>query len=392
MTIVLLFPQKVALDFARHMNNQIFFESSGRTASRPTTVNGDTNEVQLRSISDYYTLNDKNGEPALYVINYGNDSGYIVISADFRYEPVCAYSDHGNLYANDSIPSAMGSWFGHTVENIEMLRNLEYDNSAPAGKEWQRWDSLMTTLGVVNLEHHYPPLPDPCVNPIPSVVVQPLLGNIAWGQGCGFNDLCPNLSCNLCNDHAKAGCVAIAMAQVIKYWQYPTQYNYSSMPDNYGNYDVQDLIHHVGESVNMDYGCSESGAGGGFWNWLNGNSVISTRLKDVFDYTTADYDANFTSGDKWTITGNIDAGKPVILGGYTSQGSIFGWHWGTGGGHEWVCDGYKLNGTVCYKHVWFHMNWGWNGYDNGWYYWNDWSVPSVGNFQYCQSFIYNIHP
>jgi hypothetical protein len=30
-------------------------------------------------------------------------------------------------------------------------------------------------------------------------------------------------------------------------------------------------------------------------------------------------------------------------------------------GHEWVCDGWRWSDDM------FHMNWGWSGYDNGWF-------------------------
>jgi len=42
--------------------------------------------------------------------------------------------------------------------------------------------------------------------------------------GGGYNDMCPNLGCNPIgyNHNAPTGCVATAMAQVIRYWAAPT--------------------------------------------------------------------------------------------------------------------------------------------------------------------------
>ncbi|MEI9934863.1 MAG: C10 family peptidase [Ferruginibacter sp.] len=55
---------------------------------------------------------------------------------------------------------------------------------------------------------------------------------ITWGQDCSYNNLCPNSNCSDCSPEAVTGCVATAMAQVIRYW-HPTNsfnYNYTSMP------------------------------------------------------------------------------------------------------------------------------------------------------------------
>ena len=52
----------------------------------------------------------------------------------------------------------------------------------------------------------------------------PLLGT-RWGQGCGYNSYCPyNPESPYCF-RCPTGCVATAMAQVMRYWQYPTYYS-----------------------------------------------------------------------------------------------------------------------------------------------------------------------
>jgi len=39
----------------------------------------------------------------------------------------------------------------------------------------------------------------------------------------------------------------------------------------------------------------------------------------------------------------------------------------------------------------FHINWGWGGPYNGYYYYNYWSVGG-DNYQYNHAMDYNIHP
>ena len=76
-----------------------------------------------------------------------------------------------------------------------------------------------------------------------------------------------------------------------------------------------------------------------------------------------------------------------------------------GGGHAWVCDGYKrsenceydangnFTGTV-YMYTCLHMNWGWGKRWeelNTWYAYNDWRVLD-GNYNYNKKMIYNVKP
>ena len=46
-----------------------------------------------------------------------------------------------------------------------------------------------------------------------------------------------------------------------------------------------------------------------------------------------------------------------------------------------------------FKQGYLHMNWGWGGFNNGWYNYSvNYTNTSVGDFQYFQIIIYNIHP
>lgn len=55
------------------------------------------------------------------------------------------------------------------------------------------------------------------------------MGNIlstTWTQESGFNVALPQIS----GQYPPAGCATIAMAQVMKYNEYPTFFNWNSMP------------------------------------------------------------------------------------------------------------------------------------------------------------------
>lgn len=113
---------------------------------------------------------------------------------------------------------------------------------------------------------------------------EPFLLSSYWNQISPYNLHCPTPLIPPCTGpgqqgHTKAGCVAIAGAQVIRYWNWPPRrragvipyagepYVWPSMFDKVKNTSdqasidaVADLVAKVGDLVDMDYGCSGSGA------------------------------------------------------------------------------------------------------------------------------------
>jgi len=209
-----------------------------------------------------------------------------------------------------------------------------------------------------------------------------------WNQGCTYNEQCPDKDCDdVCfsNENAWTGCVATAMAQILRYWAHPCSqaYTYATMPNNSGNSEVQRMMKDVGDAVDMDYGCDGSGADG---------DKTDNAFKDDFCFSSASR-SNYNSGSYQTVVQNIDANRPVLLDGCSKRKRVWGFLWYTYSDcHMWVCDGYERHQNSCYSILKFHMNWGWgpNG-GNGWFYYNTWN-PGSFNFQYAQEFTHNIHP
>ena len=113
--------------------------------------------------------------PAYYIINTGNDSGFVIISGDDCAREVLAYSDKGNL-------------------NYEIKRMNTNGNSVKNPTEVQN-----SATRVI------PP------------VVTPLLDKIEWDQGNPYNLDCPEEKGEL----TVTGCAATALAMVMKYYEYP---------------------------------------------------------------------------------------------------------------------------------------------------------------------------
>lgn len=225
----------------------------------------------------------------------------------------------------------------------------------------------------------------PCGDDV-NTIVGPLM-TTEWGQRCTFNEQAEDKGCtnNACNSNTRAltGCVATAMAQLIRYHAPNSShsYNYNSMPNTAGNTEVQRLMRDAGESVDMNYGCTVSGA--------NSNKVPNA-LKDDFAFASADR-SNYGAGDHQTIVSNLDNGRPVYLDGCRSKGGVFGLV--KSNCHAWICDGYFRTRNNCHSYLRLYMNWGWQfGSQNGWFAFNNWNIPANNrNYQYANDFIYNIH-
>ena len=214
--------------------------------------------------------------------------------------------------------------------------------------------------------------------------VGPLLGNIKYDQGEPYNRKCPVL-----NNEGRSvtGCVATAMAQVMRFYQHPScgtgtssytgssgavTYDFSKHPFNWNlileNYSSQsytnaqaeavaELMLACGASVNMKYSADGSGSNA---------DKAALALKNNFDYPTAANLELYVSNEDirqnilvevWgeALRMNIDAGHPVIYAG--SSGNAIT-------GHCFVVDGYKFDAD---GNTYFHINWGWSGANDGWF-------------------------
>lgn len=177
------------------------------------------------------------------------------------------------------------------------------------------------------------------------------------------------------------------MAQIMKYYEHPSSYNWSLMPDSFGSNETSRLMRDAGDSVNMDWGCNGSGAT---------TSDADDALKTTFGYSSANYQDFSIS----TTKSELNNGFPVILKG-GERGTVWLIFNVYENGHAWVCDGIREytvptqvqagpHGTitVCVKAWTYHMNWGWNGTYNGWYS-GGWQVGS-DSFSYEAGMVYNI--
>lgn len=388
-------PANIALSVAERINMSV---SGAMVVGSSTTI---------RVVDGLFTITDRLGTPVMYIANYAG-GGFVVISADERHDPICAVAEQGK-YESAEVPSMLLDWLDMTFENVQLVRLAENSSSNYAGMEWF---SLIKEIGkeeYLVVDDCCPECPnypecethpwigcgapnidcdgggDPCGSYV-TTTKGPLM-TTRWNQGCTYNNLCPDKNCDdVCfsNENALTGCVATAMAQIMRYWSHPcTQaYNYATMPNNSGNGEVQRMMRDIGDAVDMDYGCDSSGADG---------DETDNAFTNDFCFGSADRDG-YGSGSYQVVIQDINADRPVLLDGCSTRKRKFPWLWYTYSDcHMWVCDGYERNQNNCQSLLKFHMNWGWGGANNGWYGFNSWN-PGTLNFQYAKDFTHNIHP
>lgn len=204
-----------------------------------------------------------------------------------------------------------------------------------------------------------------------NVAVSPLT-NTLWGQNPPYNDMCPLVN----GQRTVTGCVATAMAQILVATHqrrplqatipaYTTSTHHISIPevpagatydwDNMlayyadGRYNeaqaaaVAKLMYHVGVANQMDYGPTASGAGSPVTAFVKYFGFDPDLVQQV--------QRTSYSLEQWygIIDSELQARRPVFVSGRNSAG-----------GHAFMCDGADGQGL-------YHINWGWDGYQNGYF-------------------------
>lgn len=345
--------------------------------------------TQTRSTSylevDYTTPLGDGENPSYYIINYKDNAGFVIIAADKRAIPVLAFSTESNFdLTQKELPGGLVEWMTNTNEYIKDIRSNSHEKIG-LRNNFADEPCLMTRATIITPE-------DDCVTPpecsaSPMKEVGPLL-KTAWGQWDGFNNRIPQDGCDKVwyNPQGKAptGCVATALAQVMKYHQYSNRrHDWEGMLEKTGSDATARLMRDLGSALSMKYGCDGSSA------YVNdipevlkswGYSSAKHKKYDILDYNL--------------VINQLKAKLPVILGGAKDS------FWVIVGiypnGHAWVCDGYR-KGEICagntkYGILSLHMNWGWDyGQYNGWYDFNHWN-PNNTSYNNRPEIVYDIKP
>lgn len=336
------------------------------------------NDIDPDNLQQIHFQNQRSqGQPAFYIYNF--DHGFVIISGNDATIPVLGYSTE-QRFEGRNIPDGLQALLEQYQSEIESIT----ENTSSDSTIERQWQNLRNRTG----------------NTRQNRSVNHFIES-SWGQDPLYNQLCPT-DPNASSGHAVAGCIAVAMAQVMRYWQYPTNgfgsngytsgnygyqfadfsnssYLYSLMPNEINAQSpenqknaVATLIYHCGVAVNMSYGTTASSA------YALGNAPSCVyAMAHYFGYGDAiGIRRNaFPTDAAWidTLERQLNHGYPIILTGSGSTGS-----------HTFVCDGYNNSDQ-------FHINWGWKGLYNG-YFTITSLTPGTYDYSSNQNAIINLHP
>lgn len=311
------------------------------TECLPAKVGAERRVAARRNAEPILTIGDVN--PEVYV--FGSVAGGLVVaSADSETTPLLGYSEE--FAADGELPPSLKWLVGYYGQEIRARR--EGNVVKRAMRHVSRSDF------------------DP---------IEPIC-KTRWNQLAPYNYDCPLDGSN----YSVTGCVATAMAQVLKTYEYPAKcsggtfsytwkngnkilsknfnnvtLDWANMLDTYPSradksevtsQAVAKLMSALGYASRMNYSASSSGTS----DLYCAEGLI--RNFD-YDYTLQYLHRDWFDLDAWQqkIYNELAAGHPVYYSGVNTSEKI---------GHAFVVDGYNANG-------YFHVNWGWGGYLDGYF-------------------------
>lgn len=277
----------------------------------------------------------EDGNAMVYMFSRGENGGFYAVSADDSSLPLLGYGDTGTLPASAAeLPDGMRYWLETLAEQVAYNASNGLSYSAAPRSQKENLGFLLKTQ---------------------------------WNQDTPYNNLCPAVGSNRC----MTGCVATAMAQVLKHYNYPPKvqashsytwnnqtlsidenvtFDWANMLDKYSgsettaqNTAVATLMRACGVSVDMDYGTGSSGA-------VTSNALEAFINTFGYDQGARWYEHTYFTSTEWEdlIYNNLHDFGPVLFSGRNSSG-----------GHAFVCDGYNYG--------LYHFNWGWGGMSDGYF-------------------------
>lgn len=361
--------EDIAMSFLNRNSQNTATRSSTAATKQVSNI-----EAVIRNNSDY-----------MYVVNAENSAGWVIISNEKSYPTIIAHADSGSfVYNTETLPPALLCILEQHMDAIDSTRvNIDKHTLSVSNAKSIRSESTEVYTSPVLLEQNR---------------WKQSLNNGAYDEDNNFdcnrvyNKFVPashDISCG----RALVGCGAVAMAQIMKYWQWP---DYAFVRDtiiagvcsgdwNQRFYDWDNMPKAITSTTTIYQADAIAGllrdcayaSNTVFWDstWLHdsGSSAlignINTALKNDFGFHT-----NRVHEYSWTdmepiLCQEIDAKRPVLCQAWKNTDTT------NLSGHSFIIDGYKtlyIDGELVTQ---FAINWGWghnstthydlgfNGYD-----------------------------
>ncbi|MFP4459404.1 MAG: C10 family peptidase [Candidatus Zixiibacteriota bacterium] len=331
----------------------IDYETAYRVASRHTET-----FVDDYQIGRYMEILLSDGRLAGHLFEL-MPKGYIVVSPDVKLPPIMIYSKIGQFKIDDQ--NALLHLLKQDMETFYSLDKLPKDIKTKNNAKWQRYLEEDPTL-ITEIEE--------------SVEYGPWILT-HWHQRYPYNLRCPvdPITGEICF----TGCVATACAMVCNYWEWPpsillddgNSYSYEllgrSMTIDAPLYSMDTIIYSEDFKVEPDADNASGltvaiGVLAHSAYTSEGTGATIDTLHEYFNCDLGFYGSHivspFTMFDGYfeSIQLSVMRGKPVVM-------SLFDYY--VERGHALVVDGWREDG-------YFHANYGWGGYSDGWYNFIDW--------------------
>ncbi len=377
-----------------------------------------------RHVGTIETYTDDDGN-AVYYIVYLQPNGFVIVSADDLIEPVIGFVQDGTYdpSPNNPLGALVSSDLKGRIELVRTGRPARTKRSTGVSPEPQnKWNKFVglakaseEDVGITGL---------PTIN---DVRVSPLVQSRWHQKTCCSSPLraCynyytpgpPGGSGNGDPNNYWCGCVATALAQIMRYHQYPNTgigvhsfdvkirgatYSRSTRggDGSGGAYNWADMVLVPGCSTTeaqrqaigalcYDAGVAISNRVSGNYTWYDSDETTAytynaklglTNSTNGFKYGNAVFGynggSNIGDGLIGMVNPDLDAGLPVCFGIKRAGYSI---------GHQVVCDGYGYNAGTMYH----HLNMGWAGNYDAWY-----DLPDINSSPWYDTVyetIYNIY-
>lgn len=298
--------------------------------------------------------------PEYYVYTTADSVGFVIVAGDDAVEPVIGYSLDGT-FSTHQLPPALNFYLDSYRRYIRDVRTKDI---VPEIKTSQSFSP-----------------------------VEPFI-HTQWNQNYPYNTYTPTLF----GQRTLVGCVAIATAQIMRYYKWPVAGHgtcYATLDDGwetvvsrtlgevyewdkigyYYSEAVGKLVRDVGYACSVCYGTSAT--------WAYDISALKALLRN-FDYSPQMQlvDRRYYSNSGWheILSTEMQEGRPVYISGQDTDIT-------TGGqdGHAFVCCGLDSNG-------YFYINWGWGGSYDGYFNIDVLAPYDYYNYSSEQEAIINIKP
>ncbi len=315
------------------------------------------------------------GKIDYWIVNF-DPKGFVILSGNENLFPLVAYGFRNNC-PNDPEAGNFQSWMDGISAQAKYVRDHDCKADSKIQSAWDNihnpdyWKSSKEAGG------------------------EPML-QTEWDQGKYYNASCPEDPAGP-DGHALTGCVATALGQLMNYFRYPNQgtgyysytdpnygylemdfseqsYNWDAMGSKLSDYnpDVADLLHHIGISVDMQYGPDGSGMT---------NHKGAYTLYTYFGYadsTTYLFRDSLDESFDWSgmLIDHLDQNIPLYYAGWSD--TVYQ------SGHAFIVDAYQDS-------TYFHFNWGWGGNSDGYFNINS-LTPSGADFTLLHEAIANAVP